>query len=519
VTGRPGLAQLLWSDRIDGSAGAICAREAVLTYGEYRRQVLALAGHLTSAGIGRGDRVMLCLHKDERLPVWIFGVLASGACYVPIEVTCPRPRLALILDDAAPAALVTTASRLAELFAGVDASRPRQIVVAHLTRAGGTLGIARVVAMEEALGAAPADGPAATSSADPAYILFTSGSTGRPKGVLHTQASALAFVEWAAREAELTAGDRVSQHAPPSFDLSIFDFFSTAKAGARLVLVPSLMGHVGKHRAFILDHGITVWYSVPSALLGAFGSGSAPSLRTSALRHVIFAGEPIPRARLVELAADLPPGCRISNWYGPTETNVCTYHRIGAEDLRGPGPIPIGHPCTGVEVRLTASAAGGRGELLVKSPMLMAGYWDAVRAGPDRSTAGWYATGDLVSRDERGALVFHARADRMLKLQGYRIQPEEVERVLRDHPEVRDAVVTLFREEGHEQDRLGAVVESHAPAVAPGDLRAHCARALPPYMVPARIAVARELPRGPRGKLDVTAAASLLVGETARTRR
>jgi amino acid adenylation domain-containing protein len=460
--------------------------------------------------------VVLCLHKDEDLPVCIFGVLASGACYVPIDITCPRARLSLILDDAAPAALLTTAARLAEMFAGVDASRPRQIVVAHLSRAGGALGVVRVVALEEALGAAPPSAPVATSPSDPAYILFTSGSTGRPKGVLHTQASALAFVEWAAREVALTAGDRVSQHAPPSFDLSIFDFFCAAKAGALLTLVPpSLLGHVGKHRAFILDHGITVWYSVPSALLGAFGYDSAPSLRTSALRHVIFAGEPIPKNRLVELAADLPAGCRISNWYGPTETNVCTYHRICADDLRRPGPIPIGHPCTGVEVRITASAGAGQGQLLVKSPTLMAGYWDGLRAGPDRcSTDEWYATGDLVASAEDGALVFHARADRMLKLQGYRIQPEEVERILREHASVRDAVVTIFREDSRGSDQLGAVVESPAAEVTSRDLRAHCAQALPPYMVPTRIVVIRELPRGPRGKLDVTAAARLLVSET-----
>jgi amino acid adenylation domain-containing protein len=511
MTTRPGLAHLLWSET--GSAGAVAARDTVLTYDEVRRRVLALAGHLRSSGVGGGERVALCLHKDENLPVCIFGVLASGACYVPIDITCPRARLSLMLDDAAPAAFLTTASRLAEMVTGVDASRPRQIVVAHLARAGGALAVVRVVALEEALGAAPLGAPVATSGSDPAYLLFTSGSTGRPKGVLHTQASALAFVEWAAQEVALTSDDRVSQHAPASFDLSIFDFFCAAKAGARLTLVPpSLMGHVGQHRAFILDHGITVWYSVPSALLGAFGHGSAPSLRTSALRHVIFAGEPIPKDRLVELAADLPAGCRLSNWYGPTETNVCTYHRICADDLRGPGPIPIGQPCPGVEVRITASDGGGQGQLLVKSPTLMAGYWDGRRAGPDRcSTDGWYATGDLVSHTEDGALVFHARADRMLKLQGYRIQPEEVERILREHGSVRDAVVTIFRQDGRGADQLGAVVESHAAEVTPWELRAHCARALPPYMVPTRIVITREIPRGARGKLDVTAAARLLV--------
>jgi acyl-coenzyme A synthetase/AMP-(fatty) acid ligase len=356
-----------------------------------------------------------------------------------------------------------------------------------------------------------------------AYILYTSGSTGRPKGVAHTNASALAFVGWAADAVGLQENDVLSQHASPSFDLSVFDFFGAAMASAQLALVPdSTFGRVASLCHFIVKTGVTVWYSVPSALLRASGAESLPILQGSALRQIIFAGEEIPVGPLRGLWHNLPPACRVANWYGPTETNVFTFHDLMALDVDGGDTIPIGKPCPYASTSLAAEdgtvmSNGAAGELHVASDTLMSGYWklpDATSrvfsAGPDGRV--YYATGDLVSRDDARGFTFRGRVDRLLKVRGYRVQPEEVEHVLEQRVEVDEAAVVKHRQ--GEAEVLAAVVR-----VAEGEklehdaVIEHCSRFLPPYMVPDVILPVADLPRGSRGKADYKAVLELVESE------
>ena len=353
-----------------------------------------------------------------------------------------------------------------------------------------------------------------------AYILYTSGSTGRPKGVAHTNASALAFVRWAVDAVGLKETDVVSQHASPSFDLSVFDFFGAAMASARLALVPaSTFGRVATLCRFIVSTGVTVWYSVPSALLRASAAESLAALKGSALRQVIFAGEEIPVGPLRVLWQNLPPSCRVANWYGPTETNVCTFHDLTALDVDGGGPIPIGKPCPYATMSLVAEdgavmSNGMAGELLVASDTLMSGYWKlpaatsrVFSAGPDGRA--YYATGDLVSRDDARGLTFRGRVDRLLKVRGYRVQPEEVEHVLEQRAEIDEAAVVKHRR--GDVDVLAAVVRlADGEALEHDAVIRHCARFLPPYMVPDVILPVAELPRGSRGKADYNAVLELV---------
>ena len=352
-----------------------------------------------------------------------------------------------------------------------------------------------------------------------AYILYTSGSTGRPKGVAHTNASALAFVRWAADAVGLEENDVVSQHASPSFDLSVFDFFGAAMASARLALVPhSTFGRVANLCRFIVETGVTVWYSVPSALLRASGAESLALLRGSALRQIIFAGEEIPLGPLRVLWHNLPPSCRVANWYGPTETNVCTFHDVTVLDVDGGDPIPIGRPCPYASTSLTAEDGtvtnGAAGELLVASDTLMSGYWKLPDAtsrvfstGPDGRV--YYATGDLVSRDDARGLTFRGRVDRLLKVRGHRVQPEEVEHVLEQRAEIDEAAVVKHRR--GDVEVLAAVVRVAGGGALEHDaVIGHCRRFLPPYMVPDVILPVGELPHGSRGKADYGAVLELV---------
>ena len=505
-------------------------RTGELTYADLCDRSMRLARALVEHGIEPGDRVVIALPKDVALPIAIFGTLLAGGAYVPIDYLTPPARAHVIAADAEPVAVISGSRTMQAMVLG-DAS-PAHDGPSDNTPALHWLGrgwfdpersperqpvsasLSQLQQLDQLR--SPVEVPASAL----AYILYTSGSTGRPKGVAHTNASALAFVRWAVDAVGLKETDVVSQHASPSFDLSVFDFFGAAMAAARLALVPaSTFGRVATLCRFIVSTGVTVWYSVPSALLRASAAESLAVLKGSALRQVIFAGEEIPVGPLRVLWQNLPPSCRVANWYGPTETNVCTFHDLTALDVDGGGPIPIGRPCPYATMSLVAEdgavmSNGTAGELLVAADTLMSGYWKlpaatsrVFSAGPDGRA--YYATGDLVSRDDARGLTFRGRVDRLLKVRGYRVQPEEVEHVLEQRAEIDEAAVVKHRR--GEVEVLAAVVRlADGEALEHDAVIGHCSRFLPPYMVPDVILPVAELPRGSRGKADYNAVLELV---------
>jgi amino acid adenylation domain-containing protein len=508
---------------------AVWSSTGELTYAELCDRSLRLARALVEHGIEPGDRVVIALAKDLALPIAIFGTLLAGGAYVPIDYLTPPARAHTIAADAEPVAVISGPRTMHAMMAS-DAD-PAHDGLGDNSPALHWLGrgwfdpgrpperrpVSESLARVRQLGRlrSPVKVPASAL----AYVLYTSGSTGRPKGVAHTNASALAFIRWAADAVELDENDVLSQHASPSFDLSVFDFFGAAMVAARLALVPaSTFGRVASLCRFIGATGVTVWYSVPSALLRASATTPLALLQGSALRQIIFAGEEIPVGALRILWQNLPPSCRIANWYGPTETNVCTFHDLTASDVHGGDPIPIGRPCPYATTSLATGGDAGMpngaaGELLVASDTLMSGYWKLPDAtsrvfstGPDGRV--YYTTGDLVSRDARG-LTFRGRVDRLLKVRGHRVQPEEVEHVLEQRAEIDEASVVKHRR--GDVDVLAAVVRlAGGGALEPDAVIGHCSRWLPPYMVPDVILPVADLPRGTRGKVDYQAVLELV---------
>lgn len=509
---------------------AVWSSAGELTYAELYDRSMRLARALVESGIEPGDRVVIVLAKDVALPVAIFGTLLAGGAYVPIDYLTPPARAHAIAADAEPVAVISTPRTMRAMLFGdaytvQDGSRDNSPALHWLGR--GWFDPERspeLRPVSESLHRLRRLGqwrsPVEVSPSALAYILYTSGSTGRPKGVAHTNASALAFVRWAADAVGLAENDVLSQHASASFDLSVFDFFGAAMASTRLALVPSsTFGRVASLCRFIVASGVTVWYSVPSALLRASGTQSLALLRDSALRQIILAGEEIPVGPLRVLCHNLPASCRVANWYGPTETNVCTFHDVTALDVEAGGPIPIGRPCPYASTSLVAEDGAVRsnaaaGELLVASDTLMSGYWklpDATSrvfsAGPDGRV--YYGTGDLVSRDDARGYIFRGRVDRLLKVRGYRVQPEEVEQVLEQRAEIDEAAVVKHRL--GDVDVLAAVIRlADGEALKHDAVIGHCRKSLPPYMVPDIVFPVDELPRGPRGKADYRAVLKLV---------
>jgi amino acid adenylation domain-containing protein len=505
---------------------ALAAGDRSLTYAELDRLSSQAARALLAQGVAPGDRVGILAPKSAAAVVAIFGALKAGACYVPLDPNAPAARLSVIMRDSGIAVVLADAARLsgaAALAGSVPQFRSVIITGPHWGEEGaaGTAGSAApgltVVSWDAVL--AEPDGPVAGNPAietDPAYILYTSGSTGTPKGVMISHRNALTFVVWAVACTGLGESDRVCSPAPLHFDLSVFDVFATNQASACMVVLPPkattfpvrLAEHISKEQ-------ISVWYSVPSVLTMLVTYGNLGRFDLSRLRTVIFAGEVFPVKHLGGLMAALPH-VRYLNWYGPTETNVCTSFEVPA-GASPPDPVPIGTACANTEVFAVTSdgrrvsGPGEIGELYVRGPSLTQGYWGQPGQSqevlvPNPFQAAYhetvYRTGDLVSQDTDGNYVYLGRQDGMVKTRGYRVELGEVEAALYGHPAIHEAVVLPVPDEmlGH---RLRAVISADGSgALSREEVLDHCRQRLPAYMVPDVVEFCEALPRTSTGKID-----------------
>jgi amino acid adenylation domain-containing protein len=495
-----------------------CVIESVepLTYGQLDARSTTLSRLLVDCGAGPGVPIALCVEKGAGALVAIFAILKSGSCYVPLDPRAPSLRLAAILSQAAPvAAVVDGAGAVA-----IEAASSGDGSALAILRVDGTADAAADAAAAAAAAAAFGRATPPTTGAsgeDPAYILFTSGSTGVPKGVALSHRAALAFVESCLRTFGVTGADRVSSHASLTFDLSIFDVFVAVAAGATIVpITGSALVFPQTLADLIDDREISVWYSVPFALVQLIERGGLERRRFERLRTVLFAGEPLAVAHLRTLMRHWS-GARFFNLYGPTETNAVTWYEAGAAQLDTLPELPIGRPWPDYEIRILDQAQrevapGEPGELCVRSPTTMSGYWRAPQASAAAFTSlpvDWspvpqpfYRTGDTV-RERDGLLWFLGRRDGMVKIRGGRVELGEVEAVLRRHPQVAEVAAFALP-----HDQLGAELVAVATAVhagdapRPRDLLAFCADHLPAYMRPGRVELLGSLPRTTTGKLD-----------------
>jgi amino acid adenylation domain-containing protein len=509
---------------------AVASDACLLTYRELDLLSNKMARALLRIGVAPGDRVAILAPKSAAAVLGIYGALKAGACYVPLDPKAPTERLRHIMQDSGTVVIVADEARISQAATVADAvpQRPGVVVASIPTQPGH-----EVPGHKEDAGVSTHGEPGATWIAmtgesdeplaeerrietDLAYILYTSGSTGTPKGVMISHRNSLTFVDWAAAAAELSEQDRVCSPAPLHFDLSVFDIFASCRAAACLTVLPEGAATFPIVIARWLEaNRISVWYSVPSVLALLAGYGSLQQFDLSDLRMVIFAGEVFPPKHLARLMAELPRR-RYLNWYGPTETNVCTSFEV-PQDWADAQPPPIGKACANTEVFAVTSegrrvsSPGEEGELYVRGPSLMRGYWGQPTKTsevlvPDPSRAGYdelaYRTGDLVTLEPAGNYVFLGRRDSMTKIRGYRVELGEVEATLYRHPDIREAAVLAVPDEllG---GRLRAVISADGVGSLTRDVVLdHCRRWLPSYMVPDMVEFREELPRTSTGKVD-----------------
>ena len=488
-----------------GDRPAVVGPHRTISYAELDAMSDDIAATLRKAGVTPGARVGIFRRKNIETVAAIYGVLKAGGAYVPIDSKMGLDRLAAVLNDAGLATLIIEPALMPKFQ--------------ELIAKGLTPGLADAASYGEILRFSNSAEQSSTCESL-AYILYTSGSTGIPKGVQHTHASALAFVSWARDEFALSCKDRLSCHAPFHFDLTTFDLFSAAMAGACVVLIPDELvmfpGHVD---SLIEREGITVWYSVPFALIQLLERGNLAGLRL-ALREVIFAGERFPPAQLRRLAAILPQ-VKLTNLFGPTETNVCTWHRLSPDDLSSDDFCPIGTPCPYASVVVinadgSEAGPGEMGELLVGGASLMTGYLNRPELNKKvfvtRPTAGreerFFRTGDLVTAPVDGPIRFHGRIDRQVKVRGFRIELDEIESALANCAGVTAAAAWVNSDSnGFTEVRAAVAADAASSSLTGDDLIVKIRGSLAQAAVPAQVLVMSALPRSVNGKIDYAALA------------
>lgn len=458
---------------------AFGCRGETLTFAGLLRRSEALAEALQAKGVAPGDRVGIAMTKGLEMPIAIQGIWRAGAAFVPLDPSAPLKRLHGLAEACG-------------LNVIVGAARDNDFLSRFLPSGDDRLLIAGDLPKEPS----EAFRPVSNQPDDLAYIIFTSGSTGAPKGITHTHRSGRAFAEMWARLYKPVPDDVLFCTVPLHFDFSLADFFAAPIGGAMTELVPEAVQLFPASLADLMERsGATIWSTVPYALYQLVERGAIEGRDLSRLRMIIYGGEPISPVKLAQVRRLL--GADISNSYGPAEVNQVTEYEV-PPDHPVDRAIPIGQPTDHADL-----AQSEHGELLVSTEAMMRGYWGRDDLDAEvfvrQNGRTWYRTGDVVERAEDGLWRFVGRADRQIKLRGYRIELDEVERAFVAHPDVIEAAVVPTEE----KLKLAAFISLRDDAnenVAA--LRTHVAGILPNYAIPAHILIRKELPRTGTGKID-----------------
>ncbi|MFD8727973.1 amino acid adenylation domain-containing protein [Streptomyces sp. NPDC059611] len=481
-----------------------CAGES-LTYARLSSRARSLARLLAARGIGPGSIVALALPRSLDLVAGLLAVSLSGAAYLPMDPDYPADRLAYMLADARPAALVT------------DAGTADRLPAHELP----------LITVDEAAGFP--DGPLSQSDRtrplspqDPAYVIYTSGSTGRPKGVVVTQHNVTRLMTATEHWFAFGPDDVWTLFHSYAFDFSVWELWGALLYGGKVVVVPHLTSR--DPQAFLrllADERVTVLNQTPSAFYQLAAADREAPGHNLALRYVVFGGEALELGRLADWYTRHPENApTLVNMYGITETTVhVSYLALDRATAASAVSSTIGVNIPDLRVyvlddRLQPVPPGVTGEMYVAGQGVALGYLGRPDLTAGRFVADpfahlfgesgtrMYRSGDLARRRTDGALEYFGRGDQQVKIRGFRIELGEIEAVLAAHPEVADVAVVVREDVPGDKRLVGYVVPPPGTDPVPGGLREHAAATLPVHMVPSAVVVLERLPLTGNGKLD-----------------
>ncbi len=470
-----------------------------LTYEALRRRAERVAASLQAAGVGVGALVAVWGERGGHLAASLLGILRAGAVYVPLDPRWPSARVADVLRESGTGVVLAPTKSPAALSAARGPEDAWRIVAVD----GGA---------DEAVADSAGDAVRVAPSAL-AYVLYTSGTTGTPKGAMVEHAGLMNHLRAKIALLGLGPADRVAQTAAAGFDVSLWQYLAAWLVGGEVVVLDdATVRDPARLRADVVRHRVTVLEVVPAVmqlLLEAPAEVGAPALR--ALRWIVATGDALPPA-LCRAWLARHPAIPIVNAYGPTEcADDVAHHVVRTPPAPDAVRVPIGTPIPGVALHvldeeLRPVAAGAVGELCVSGIAVGRGYLrDPVRTAAAfvaRGATRLYRTGDAARRLPDGTFECLGRRDRQVKIRGVRVEPEEVEVVVRRHPAVRQAAV-VPRRGPDGTDRLVACIEAHAtPVHLAEDLRRWLSARLPEALVPATFELHAALPLTANGKID-----------------
>src|ERR1700730_18253644 len=484
-------------------AVAVVSEHERLTYAELNRRSNQLAHRLQALGVAREVPVGICIEPCAEVVVGLLGILKAGGAYLPLDPAYPKERLLFMLETAR-ASVILTREKLVEALPEYDA----KIVCLDSDR--------------EAIAQESEGNPISSSQPENlAYVIYTSGSTGQPKGVLVSHGSLAGHCNDVQRYYELGTTDRVLQFASLSFDLSLEQILPTLIVGARLVMMGMDVWHTAEFHRKISEFGLTV-LNLPTAYWQELARewANLPELAAGIQPRLFIVGGDIMLPEVLKLWQRTPANSiRLLNAYGPTEASITSTAfeiDLRPNEIATSQRIPIGRPLANRETYILDQygnpvPVGVPGELHIGGTCLARGYLNR----PDLTAEKFipnpfstepgsrlYKTGDLARYLADGNIEFLGRVDQQVKLRGFRIELGEIEATLRQHPDVREAVVLVRQDTSGEKRLVAYAVAERDLLLTADDLRGFLKQKLPEYMVPSAFVMWEMLPLMLNGKVD-----------------
>jgi long-chain acyl-CoA synthetase len=489
--------------RVHAGRVAVRVDNAAMTYRALDEASARVAGLLHEQGLKPGDRVGIMMPNVAEFPVVYYGILRAGGVVVPMNPLLKEREVAYYLGDSGAGLVFAWHAFTGEARAGAEQAEAELIVVDDV-------GFPEVLAS-----AVPVEEVADRGSADTAVILYTSGTTGQPKGAELTHGNLISNTDVARTDIVRAGPEDVIFGGLPLFHVfgQTVALNVAVASGACLTLLPRFdPAHALR---IIAGHRVTVFEGVPTMYVALLHQPDRADYDTSTLRTCISGGAAMP----VEVLRGFEEafGCTVLEGYGLSETSpVASFNHPGRE--RKPGSI--GTPIRGVQMRVMDNSdhevpQGEVGEIVIRGPNVMTGYWRRPEATAEAIRDGWFHTDDLARVDEEGYFYIVDRKKDMIIRGGYNVYPREIEEVLYEHPAVAEAAVIGLPHPALGEEIGAAVALKPGVAVSAEDLRDFVKGQVAAYKYPRHVWIVEVLPKGPTGKIqkrDIVIPADLAVG-------